>query len=563
MKEKKYFHFLALGVFSSYYLISLIFFGEVIYSIRDNLEAGPVFDHTIGKIYKGSLDSLEIFLSGEFKWFYLDKIFFPINLFHFIFDTQAFYLFEDILKKAFAYWSFYLFSKKIINNRFYSSIGAILYSTLVNLILTPVGYAIPLIPYLLYLLTSKKFLNKKHYFIIFLLGLNTSLIHSYLALLMLIPVAYFLNDGNFKKDIFIKYFFIISFSTFLAAIPIFIAVSQGDLNRELYSKPEYLIFFFQSIEGALRGFNLKNYISLYHIPKEILFLMLTFLAFVTKNRKSIIIVLSILLIFLIKTIVGSSLIDIFFINFLSILKGFNFTRIEKIIPVLIAILLVINLSKIESKGLKNILFVLTIITSISLQLSVPLSEYIKLFLNNNLESKNFLHIKEKLNDKKYFGIIEIFLDKKNYKNTNLILRFESNKSFNKYYRFSDYSKIKELVKDSKTISIGLNPMIAAMNNIKIVDGYHNLYTISYKARFYKIIENELKKDKQIEDYFNKWGNRLFVFYKDKESLSVNFDAAKELGADFVISAFPITQKKLNLTCGPCFQSKTLYLYKIL
>ena len=87
-------HIAALFILSSYYLLSLLLFNSVVLYPHDNLEINTVYNHIISKIYRGDLDSFKIFLSGEFKWFYLDKVLYPINLFHIIFSDKHYYFFE-------------------------------------------------------------------------------------------------------------------------------------------------------------------------------------------------------------------------------------------------------------------------------------------------------------------------------------------------------------------------------------------------------------------------------------------------------------------------------------
>ena len=38
----------------------------------------------------------------------------------------------------------------------------------------------------------------------------------------------------------------------------------------------------------------------------------------------------------------------------------------------------------------------------------------------------------------------------------------------------DYKKIKDIVKNERTISIGYDPMVASQNDIYTLDGYHTL-----------------------------------------------------------------------------------------
>ena len=65
-------------------------------------------------------------------------------------------------------------------------------------------------------------------------------------------------------------------------------------------------------------------------------------------------------------------------------------------------------------------------------------------------------------------------------------------TFKGYYSYDEYLEIKQIIENKRTISIGLNPMIVAMNGIKIFDGYYNVYPLSHKKRYRKIIEDEMK-----------------------------------------------------------------------
>jgi len=49
------------------------------------------------------------------------------------------------------------------------------------------------------------------------------------------------------------------------------------------------------------------------------------------------------------------------------------------------------------------------------------------------------------------------------------------------------------------LSVGLDPMVAAMNNIYTIDGYHAIYPLSYKKKFRKIIKKQLEKDLIFKD----------------------------------------------------------------
>ena len=113
------------------------------------------------------------------------------------------------------------------------------------------------------------------------------------------------------------------------------------------------------------------------------------------------------------------------------------------------------------------------------------------------------------------------------------------------------------------MSVGLDPMVAVMSDIKVIDGYHNIYPLSYKIKFRKIIERELEKNIELKNYYDNWGNRIYAFYNDKNDILLNFHAAKKIGANFVISKFPLKNDALKIICNKCNNSNEIFLYKIL
>ena len=126
--------------------------------------------------------------------------------------------------------------------------------------------------------------------------------------------------------------------------------------------------------------------------------------------------------------------------------------------------------------------------------------------------------------------------------------------------FEDFKKIKDIVGNGKTISIGYDPMIAVKNNIYVIDGYHNIYPLNYKAEFRKVIKKELDKNSFIKNYYDFWGNRVYAFIKDPSNIEINFLEAKNLRAKYVISKYEIASKDLTLL-EKKFKNQ-IYLYKI-
>ena len=166
--------------------------------------------------------------------------------------------------------------------------------------------------------------------------------------------------------------------------------------------------------------------------------------------------------------------------------------------------------------------------------------------------------------KKEYKEFYLYLSKYNWGNYKKIYPlYKSNNTFENYYNFQDYKFIKNIVGKKRVMSIGLDPLVAVANDIFVIDGYHNLYPLSYKNKFREIIEKELKYNHEFRDYFNNWGSRVYVFYNNQDKLNINFDKAKNIGASFVISRFIINSNSLKELCKKCNGNSKLNLYRIL
>ena len=253
-----------------------------------------------------------------------------------------------------------------------------------------------------------------------------------------------------------------------------------------------------------------------------------------------------------------------FSNFLTFLQGFNFQRIDRAIPLIIAILLNYNLNILDRSYLKQGIYFLSIFTVIIIQTYVPLREGGKKLLQNNLKPIKYSELKQDYkNSISLIKITKFLIDKTNYQKNKLSLNLRSSNTFDNYYRFEVYSFIKSIVKEDRVMSVGLDPMVAVMNDIKVIDGYHTIYSMKYKREFRKIIADELDASNVLKNYYDNWGNRVYAFYNDSNKLLINFKEAKIVGANYIISAFPIKNDNLELICQNCRNTKDIYLYKIL
>ncbi|AKB18844.1 DUF6044 family protein [Methanosarcina sp. WWM596] len=111
----------------------------------------------------------------------------------------------------------------------------------------------------------------------------------------------------------------------------------------------------------------------------------------------------------------------------------------------------------------------------------------------------------------------------------------------------------------RVVSIGIHPSVSQYNGFYSLDSYKPNYPLEYKHEFRRLIEKELEKDKEIQEYFDYWGSRCYVFTaekkkdsvitKDKSSpitnLEFNTEAFEEMGGKYIISAVEIKNYEDN------------------
>ena len=562
--KTKYIHLFFLSLLSLHYVVPLIFLGQVALFPHDNLDSGVPLDHIIGEVYKGNFESINYLLGGQIKWFYLEELFYPINVLHLFLSDKYFYFTDEILKKLFAYFSFYLLAISLQNNKFNSSIGAILYTSIINIYM-PHGVAQCFFPYILYLLVNKDYLNKKHYIVLFLIGLNSSLIQDFLSLILIMPLSLiFIKKKNFLK-LYLQVFGIIFISSILVSAHIVIGtIISESTHREAWMAGSQISFPIIDIFKNLFFYtSISNPLFLFSFPLTVFTISILFLSTFVKDKNNKFLIIFIFSVLIIKSLLHHSIIDNFLIGFLEIFRGYNFQRLDRIIPLAFSLLSIAVISKLKYKNLVVSLNILLFFSVISLQLKTPLPVISENFLKKNMYSESFNHSKQLFLKKNYIQLCMTILNRNNYKENKVSNSRYFNKTFDLYYKFDNYSFIKKYIKNSRVMSVGLDPMIAIMNNIKVIDGYHNVYPLSYKIKFRKIIEKELEKNSVLRDYYDAWGNRVYAFYSNKNQLLLDFEAAKKIGADYIISQFQIQSSKLETICSECNGSNELFLYKIL
>ncbi|MBF2348000.1 hypothetical protein IA935_01880 [Listeria marthii] len=158
-------------------------------------------------------------------------------------------------------------------------------------------------------------------------------------------------------------------------------------------------------------------------------------------------------------------------------------------------------------------------------------------------------------------------------------------SINQFYATEQFEEIKDYIgkpqPSYRVGSIGLHPSVSQENGFYTVDGYVNSYPLAYKKAFRKIIAGELDKSPVLEDYYDNWGNRCYLFSaelgknydfgkdSDKHIKQLDFNSAafKAVGGEYILSAVPIDNASdVGLQFEKAFNNKEsywkIYLYKV-
>ncbi|MFG6147780.1 DUF6044 family protein [Halobacillus sp. B23F22_1] len=158
-------------------------------------------------------------------------------------------------------------------------------------------------------------------------------------------------------------------------------------------------------------------------------------------------------------------------------------------------------------------------------------------------------------------------------------------TFNEFYSTELFDEIKEYIGEDpssyRVISVAMHPAVTQYNGFYTLDTYNNTYPLEYKHQFREVIADELEKSPSLENYFDTWGGRAYTYSSELgkhylfkktsdrsiEELSLNTEALKELGGEYVLSALPIeNHEQINLHHEQTFENKhspwRIYLYQV-
>ena len=151
-KDELKFHLIFIFILSLYYLIPYLLVGQLIAEYGDILEKQIVSNFVIGKFYRGDAESIDLFLGGEIKWYFLWGILKPISFLYAFFETETAFWLNDIFNKLISYICFFKLSRKLNCSIFNSALIACLFASSMKQADIFYGLGLAALPYLIYLI---------------------------------------------------------------------------------------------------------------------------------------------------------------------------------------------------------------------------------------------------------------------------------------------------------------------------------------------------------------------------------------------------------------------------
>ncbi len=520
-------HLVFLFILSLSYIIPLIVFNNITLFYNDTLDCEIIYNKIIGKILKGDADSIKIFLNEEIKIDYLRRAFFPSMFLYSFLNTELAYWTTDVLVKLISYLSFFILAKKINKNLFLCAFVSCLYASMNIFTWTDFGLAI--LPYLFYLILYKNKLGLKHIGIIIFFGINSDVVMTGMFIPILIIFFFFFDKTKFLNSLKVLSLFsicilAINWHLILVGLNSSVELHRTEFLRPSLSLVSTLVVYFKSLLG-IPAFDDFGSGVIRGLPFSFLKIPILIAFFLTNEKKIKISLLAIILTSFFLTLLKYEGIANLINNSDNIFKTLSWDYMARAEVFFYALALIYILKK------KN---------TYTRVLKVFIFAGIILFQVNSL--------------------IVPFVKDKIYK----IENYQNLFTFDGYYNHYDYSKIKKIVKNRRIISVGIDPMVAVYHDIYVMDGYHTIYPLPYKKKFRKIIEKELEANTFFKNYFDNFGSRVYTtFYHpaDINNIQLNFKVAKELGADFVVSKYKLTDNDIDLVLNGCYEND-LCLYKI-
>ena len=494
----------SIAVFLLFYL-PFLFGGDHTYiRIHDNLDSEAVYDATLGTFYFHPAEARHMLLGGVEPPYLLERLTFPLSLVNVIPNKFLAYALNDLIVRLTAMIGMFYLAYRISGDRTAALLAGLLFS--LSLSLTVLGLTIAGDPAVVYLAQNAAVgrATRRHYFLLLLLGWNSSLVKGGIFLLILLPSIRRLLFGKAAHNWLTACGFYALGLILGSAGLLYAVLSRVPLNRDTFAIPgnaplETVTAFFENQFSPITW-------QFFHVSAPLVFVYVAILIsfVVTRNAKIGALILLIVVINLFYCVVHFDPVAHLRIHFGGLINTFQFDRFFFLDSFLIISTWVVAM-RAASSWLRRVLI---IAVTAQLAWTFALATHIHTPVTR-------------------------------------LLGRQALPSFNEYYKQGDYREIRNVIGNADVISVGLDPMAALMSGISTLDGYYNAYPLGYKPRFRAVIAKQLKVSHQ-EDYFDSFGGRIYTFADSPNDLSLDYCAAYALGARFVISRFEITNPHLKL-----------------
>jgi hypothetical protein len=493
--------------------------------IHDNLDSDAVFNTVTGIFFLHPDKAKHLLLGGNLPIYLVHRLDWPLSFLHLIPDRFLAYSLNDLIVRIVAFLGMFCLSRRIGIAQLPALLASLLFAFSISL--TVFGLSIAAIPAVVYLLqeAAEKSLPASHYLLLFFLAWNSSLVMSGIFLLFALPFLRRLFFGKANRNWFPAYISY-AFGLALGAGGLLFAVFAGpQLHRDAWILSGYGLL--ASVRTFFRNQFALGHWDFHHVstPLAVLYISVLVAGLITRSKKVWYVVGAILSINLLYAVVHFDPVAQLRTRLGGLIKTFQFDRFYFLGSFLIIIGWVFAMSAAGIR-LRRVL-----IAAIAVQLGVTFA------LTLHLQAP-VMHLLGK----------------------------STIPSFSEHAKADDYRSIRNAIGEASTISVGLDPMAALVNNISVLDGEYSVYPLSYKSRFRAIIAKQLELNSQPyydnwgstlridnpQTYFDNWGSRLYTFVNDPVDVALNYCAAFNLGGQFVISRFELESPNLDpiLTTEP-------------
>ena len=185
------------------------------------------------------------------------------------------------------------------------------------------------------------------------------------------------------------------------------SILSDPIHRTVFvGRTDLITSFLNAFNFFLIGLRDVATLFFFKVPLHILYTLLLALSLFSNEKKIKLLFFFIISILILQSIVGSYLINIFFIGIFNIFEGFNFTRIDRVLPLAFTLLFIF---KLNNKNLKGLLYFVSIISILSIQFQTPLPQIVKYILQKNMQVDKFDETKNKILENNYISGFKIIL----------------------------------------------------------------------------------------------------------------------------------------------------------